>query len=255
MTIVAKFGGTSMATATSIRQVASILNTNPQRKICVVSAPGNIPGSDKMTDALLHKRRQSYGRRTMSLLRELNQGYQAQLVVLAKLLELESEQTDAARISFGEWLSAYLLAQVTGWRLVDASEVIIFCNNTVQVNIVWEEHERVIIPGFYGYDADTNTIKLFPRGGSDITAALIAEKVQADLCERWTDVSGVFNKDPRYYQGAIHYARLTYPELLAVAEDTFQIFHPEGITPLQMAQIPLRIMNTFAAHEPGTLIQ
>ena len=255
MTIVAKFGVTSVATAESIRHVAHILRSNGERTIAVVSAPGHIHRQyEKMTDALVGMQSYSYRERTMSMMRELDLGHHKQLAVLAKLLELESIGTEAARISFGEWFSAYLLADVSGYRLIDAQEVINFHDTEVQVNIMWREGERVVIPGFYGYDVPARKIKLFPRGGSDITAALIAEKIRAERCERWTDVSGVYSDDPRYYHNATHYPELSYSELLRLADKTFQVFHPEGITPLQTAGIPLHILNTFAPQDSGTRI-
>ena len=111
------------------------------------------------------------------------------------------------------------------------------------------------IPGFYGYDTRAQNIKTFPRGGSDITASLIAERVGATLCENWTDVPGVFDKDPNRFYNAAPYTHMSYAELLGVVHGGAQVFHPAAIAPLQKAQIPLQIMSTFEPLHPGTLVQ
>jgi aspartokinase len=78
--------------------------------------------------------------------------------------------------------------------------------------------------------------------------------MSADVCENWTDVSGVYSADPNKFQHAARYEMLDYQELLSVAKSGAQVFHPEAIAPLEAANIPLKIMNTFAPHEGGTLV-
>ena len=255
MTIVAKFGGTSMATSDSIKKVARILQANPERRIAVVSAPGKLPGCLKMTDLLIHNHIQACMERISLLVNDLGLGLSALHVVMAKFSDLQAHQTDAARISFGEWLSAYLLSQVMRWEFIDACDVIFFENNQVRVEIPWSAKTYVVIPGFYGYDVQTQSIKTFPRGGSDITASLIAERIGAKLCENWTDVSGVFDRDPNRYQNAEPYSRMSYQQLLNITHGGAQVFHPEAIAPLQRAQIPLNIMSTFDPLRSGTFVQ
>lgn len=255
MTIVAKFGGTSMACGKSIKNVARILNENPERRIAVVSAPGKLPGCLKMTDLLIHNHIQACVERVSLLVNELGLGLRAMQVVTAKLYSLQEHGVESARVSFGEWLSAYLLSKITGWEFADASDVIFFEGETIRVEIPWSSKARIVIPGFYGYDVRSQSIKTFPRGGSDITASLIAERVGAKLCENWTDVPGVFDRDPNRYHNALPYAHMSYQQLLGVVHGGAQVFHKEAITPLQNAQIPLHIMSTFEPWSPGTLVQ
>lgn len=253
-TIVAKFGGTSMATAGSIHQVARILSANYHRTICVVSAPGRTSQYLKMTDLLIHNHVHACIERITKLVQDLHLDHITLQTALGKFWEQQTEPVLDARISYGEWLSAYLLSQVTGWRMVDACEVLFFERDQVQVKISWPIGERVIVPGFYGHDTQTGTIRTFTRGGSDITSSLIAAAVAAVLCENWTDVPGVFSKDPNRYPDAVHYPTLNYQELLEIAESGAQVFHQEAIAPLQIANIPLHIMSTFAPEHAGTLV-
>lgn len=253
-TIVTKFGGTSMASAESILQVANILQSNVYREICVVSAPGKTATWAKMTDQLVNNEIEACTRRAACLASELGLNRNVMNIVSAKLFDLHQYQTQDALISFGEWLSGYLLSQVTGLMLVDACDVIFFEGKNVRIATPWQKNERVIVPGFYGYDTQTQTIKLFPRGGSDITASHIAQQVRADLCENWTDVAGVFDKDPNTFSDAKPYTHLSYEELLEVAEGGAQVFHHEAIDPLREAEISLCIKSTFAPYEQGTMV-
>ena len=254
MITVSKFGGTSMATADSIRQVANILKANENRTICVVSAPGKTDEYLKMTDLLIHNHRHACIERVIRLVHDLHLDHNVLERALAKLAESQRVPSLPNRVAFGEWLSAWLLSHVTGWRMVDADEVVFFEEDRVTVNITWSKSERVIVPGFYGHDVCTGNIRTFPRGGSDITASLVAEKVGATLCENWTDVPGVFDKDPNRHDDAIAYEELSYTQLLQVAHGGAQVFHRDAIAPLQVANIPLRIRSTFAPHAPGTLV-
>lgn len=254
MTIVAKFGGTSMATAESIRAVAAILEQDPARSICVVSAPGKIPGGMKLTDLLINDQVTECTERVICLVQELELGSKVLARVLQKLRTLHLASFAPARMAFGEWLSAYLLTQITGRRFIDANRVVFFSGDLVRIHVCWEPYEQVIIPGFYGYDIDDECVRTFPRGGSDITASLIAAAVSATLCENWTDVSGVFDRDPNHYPSAKQYPELSYNELLNVAHGGAQIFHQSAIAPLMETGIPLHIRSTFAPHVTGTLV-
>ena len=253
-TIVAKFGGTSVATAQNILRVAAILQSNPQRKICVVSAPGKTATYAKMTDMLIDNEIDACIKRAAELADELKLSNGVMHVISAKLFDLHQYQSSVALVSFGEWLSAYLLSQVTGWMLVDACDVIFFEGTNVRIETPWQTGQRVIVPGFYGYDMQAQTIKLFPRGGSDITASHIAQQMNASLCENWTDVPGVFDRDPNKFSDATSYSHLSYRRLLEVAQSGAQVFHLEAIEPLQKAEIPLCIKSTFAPNKPGTMV-
>ncbi len=251
---VAKFGGSSMATGDSIRQVATILAADPARKVCVVSAPGKRPGCLKLTDLLRYGEVAACRERISLIIHELGLGPHEMEQARAKLEERCSLGTEAARMSYGEWLGAYLLSRITGRRFIDATEVFFFNQSHPQALVWWDKEEPVVIPGFYGLDAETETIKLFPRGGSDISASLLARVIGATCCENWTDVSGVYDTDPHGHLSAKRYETLDYDELATIAQAGAQVIHHDAIAPLAAANIPLKVLNTFAPYEGGTLI-
>jgi len=110
-----------------------------------------------------------------------------------------------------------------------------------------------VIPGFYGRDRH-GKIKTFPRGGSDITGAVVARAVGASVYQNWTDVSGLLMADPRVVENARPIAEVTYRELRELAYMGAQVLHEETIFPASEAGIPIHIKNTNAPDAPGTRI-
>ncbi len=249
---VVKFGGTSMATPESIRQVACLLERS-RPEVCVVSAPGRSGNLPKVTDLLYEVKMEQCLKRISALAAGLGLGAKTIEHAEEKLRELKSGPLPAL-VSYGEYMSAYLLATLTGRRFIDAKDVIGFTGERVKVNICWETDEHIVVPGFYGIDLKTKVIRLFPRGGSDITASYIAKAIEADVCINWTDVSGIYDKDPRHHKDATVYKYLDYDSLFAITHAGAVVFHPEAVAPLQEAGIPLLIRNTFAPEDAGTTI-
>ena len=115
------------------------------------------------------------------------------------------------------------------------------------------KHSHAVIPGFYGA-LPGGEIKTFSRGGSDITGAIVARGVGADLYENWTDVSGFLMADPRIVPNPKTIQQLTYRELRELSYMGASVLHEESIFPVREAGIPVRIKNTNAPEDPGTLI-
>ena len=113
--------------------------------------------------------------------------------------------------------------------------------------------ERAVIPGFYGSRPDGG-IQTFSRGGSDITGAIIAQAVKADLYENWTDVSGFMMADPRIVKNPKPIKEITYKELRELAYMGANVLHEEAVFPVRQANIPINIRNTNDPEAPGTLI-
>lgn len=251
--IVCKFGGSSMATASSIQRVASVLNSDSRRLVCVVSAPGRTDTEPKMTDQLQSGESRAAFHRFLNIIKGLSLGTQAELYLQSQFEFRANSSHLATRLSFGEHMSAYVLAQLLGWNFVDAASVIHFDNGEVRVRVPREI--PVVIPGFYGFDTRTHKITTFPRGGSDITGAHIAASYGARVYENWTDVSGVYDADPNNTRGARPLALLTYDDLSSISRAGAQVFHPDAIDPVTKASIPIHIKNTFAPEDPGTIVQ
>ena len=111
----------------------------------------------------------------------------------------------------------------------------------------------VVIPGFYGVTPDRK-IRTFSRGGSDITGALAAAALDADVYENWTDVSGILMADPRIVPDPLPIERITYNELRELSFVGAQVLHEGTVFPVREKNIPLNIRNTNDPDHPGTLI-
>ncbi|HEY5621497.1 MAG TPA: aspartate kinase, partial [Pontiella sp.] len=116
-----------------------------------------------------------------------------------------------------------------------------------------DEESIVIFPGFFGC-TKAGEVATFPRGGSDITGAILAAAVKADVYENFTDVDSVYAMDPRIVPTAPAIELMTYREMRELAYAGFGVFHDEAIIPAVHAEIPICIKNTNRPEAPGTLI-
>lgn len=271
---VCKFGGTSMADASSVRQVAKIVLSDPDRKFVVVSAPGKrFSGDEKITD-LLYK---SFGeaqandeKKSFSKVCERFLCLEKELGINAVVGEFLADIEERIRVSEnpdycasrGEFLSAKILAKYLGFEFVDPADFVKFSmdgsfnpefSNDLASKILKRISGGAVIPGFYGADDDGN-VKTFSRGGSDITGAIVARAVGADVYENWTDVDGFLSADPRIVEHPKLMKSLTYTELRELAYMGANVLHPESIFPVRLAGIPINIKNTFNPDSPGTMI-
>ncbi|MBO5914606.1 MAG: aspartate kinase, partial [Clostridia bacterium] len=163
--------------------------------------------------------------------------------------------------SRGEYLNGIVLADYLGYEFIDAAEVIFFDYNgkfdATKTNIVMSERlagrKNVVIPGFYGSNPDMS-IKTFSRGGSDITGAIVARAVMADIYENWTDVSGFLMCDPRIVENPRPIKIITYRELRELSYMGASVLHEDSIFPVKLASIPINIRNTNRPEDAGTLI-
>jgi aspartate kinase len=163
--------------------------------------------------------------------------------------------------SRGEYFSAKLMAAYLGFQFVDAALWIQFkLDGTVDQEASYKSLRRlvrgngVVIPGFYGVMPD-GRIHTFSRGGSDITGALAAAALDADVYENWTDVSGILMADPRIVDDPQPIPEVTYDELRELSYSGAQVLHEDAIFPVREKNIPLNIRNTNAPEEPGTMIK
>ncbi len=271
---VVKFGGTSMADAKSIRQVAEIIKQDKERRYVVVSAPGKRFSQDhKVTDMLYacYHDMQINGecKATFDKIRERFKGIVKDLgrgldidsyldKVEKEMLKYNSAEFCASR---GEYLSAVITAEVLGYEFIDAKDVMIFDANgdfdsestNEKVKSVLENVERAVVPGFYGGDSE-GIVHTFSRGGSDVSGAVIARAVGASLYENWTDVNGFMSADPRIVDNPKPIETLSYKELRELAYMGANVLHPESIFPVRVSKIPINIRNTFCPTADGTMI-
>lgn len=287
---VCKFGGTSLADADKYRNVADIISRDDARKIIVVSAPGKRSTGVITADAPYGANKDA-GRNITDLLIEASRDpdlYEKNFEVITQRfrgivsgLGLDVDIDEEMRIihdkaskmrtgsslktaylaSRGEYLSAKILAEYTGYDFVDAADIIRFDSEGVfsraetrgMIAAELRHHERVVIPGFYGSDED-GKIYTFARGGTDITGALVAEAAKADLYENWTDVTGLLMADPKIVKDPLTVPVLVYRELRELALRGSEVLHEDAVAPVRRLGIPISIRNTRDPEKPGTLI-
>lgn len=270
---VLKFGGSSMASAEQYAKVKAIVEEDDSRTVVVVSAAGKRNKEDhKITDLLyLCHAHMKYGVSCDSVFGMISRRYLEIRDALGLKTDLEGALdkiradmengiSEAALASRGEYLSALLMADYLGFDFVDAASWLRFrMDGTVDKEWSYEtlrtlaKGRRIVIPGFYGAMAD-GSIRTFTRGGSDITGALAAAALDADVYENWTDVSGVLMADPRIVDNPESIPCLTYSELRELSYLGFQVLHEDTIFPVAEKNIPLNIRNTNDPSHPGTVI-
>ena len=272
---VTKFGGSSMADAGQYRKIRDILQADPARKVVVVSAAGKRNKEDhKITDLLyLCYAHTQYGVACDPIFNQIVSRYleirdelgiemdlEKEFAALKKRLDNKAVSQDELA-SRGEYFSAKLMAAFLGFRFVDAADWIKFkMDGTVDQDATYsalaaqEVGDGIVIPGFYGLMPD-GQIHTFSRGGSDITGALAAAALQADVYENWTDVSGILMADPRIVEDPLSIPEVTYDELRELSYSGAQVLHEGTIFPVREKNIPLNIRNTNEPDHPGTMIQ
>lgn len=285
---VSKFGGSSLASAAQVSQVCDIITADPNRRLIVVSAPGKRHSQDiKVTDLLIAAASQRLaGKLGASECAEVIERYRSiasELGLPAEVIEpiardltarMENSTTDAdlymdTMKAGGEDNCARLIAQVLQARGIDAHYVnpkdagLLLSDEPGNAQALPEAYNRLrdlherpgitIFPGFFGYSKQGNIVT-FSRGGSDITGAILASAVRAEVYENFTDVDSVFAANPSIVKDPAPIAELTYREMRELSYAGFSVFHDEALEPVYRAQVPVNIRNTNNPDGDGTLI-
>lgn len=285
---VAKFGGTSLASADQIRKVCNIVTSDPERKLVVVSAPGKRTKDDiKVTDLLIAcaNARLNTGSAETELAAVVDRfaSIAADLAVEGKVMEdiradlterVHSDITNKDKFmdlmkAAGEDNSAKLVASYLKSIGYEAQYVnpkdagLVLSDEFGNAQVLPESYDNlnklkdmpgiIIFPGFFGYSPKGDVVTL-PRGGSDITGSILAAAVDADLYENFTDVDSVFAVNPNIVENPEPIYELTYREMRELSYSGFSVFHEEALIPVYIKGIPVRIKNTNNPSAPGTTI-
>ena len=262
-----------MADAAQFEKVRSIVTSDESRRVVVVSAAGKRYKDDhKVTDLLyLCYAHLQYGVSCDGIYQMICDRYLSIRDELGLRTDLEGEFAALRRkmdqgisqdelVSRGEYFAAKLMADYLGFDFLDSTMWLKFrLDGSVDQEASYEalQHaasgRRVVMPGFYGVMPD-GAIKTFTRGGSDITGALAAAALDADVYENWTDVSGILMADPRIVDDPGPIRHLTYGELRELSYIGAQVLHEGTIFPVREKNIPLNIRNTNEPEHPGTTI-
>ena len=271
---VAKFGGSSVAGPEQFQKVRDIVLSDPARRIVVISAAGKRFSDDhKLTDLLyLCHAHLTYGVPGGDILSAIRSRFTDIRDRLGLSLDVGAEFDAYARqlsrdtpvdelVSRGEYFTSRLMAEYLGFTFVDAADCVFFGfdgqvdreKTDAAIAQALERHGRIVIPGFYGR-VPIGKIKVMTRGGSDITGALAAAAVNADIYENWTDVSGILMADPKIVKDPRPIPEITYAELRELAFMGASVLHEDSILPVKEKGIPLNIRNTNVPEAPGTMI-
>ncbi|MFC3039015.1 aspartate kinase [Virgibacillus xinjiangensis] len=284
---VAKFGGSSVANAVQLQKVAEIIRSDANRKFVVVSAPGKrYSGDEKVTDILIqlgeaYKHGEEYTHyinKVMGRFKEIIEDLELSENILEdirrtieKVLEKDTSielKLDSLKAvgedSSAKILSGYLASLGENASYINPEEAgIIVSNEPGNAHILDESFSKIyslrekdgifVIPGFFGYTTEGELIT-FSRGGSDITGAIVAAGVQAELYENFTDVDSVYTVNPTLVDNPKEITTLTYREMRELSYAGFSVFHDEALIPAFEKGIPVCIKNTNNPHAPGTNI-
>lgn len=268
-----KFGGTSLCSAAQMKKAAEIVLADADRRIVVVSAPGKCsPEDEKITDILYRCYEETDWHEKERLLDKIRSRFDGILSELGLALDLSEEyrrMTSAgARLggrdyfaSRGEYLCAKIFSALLGYEFLDAADGIFFREDgsldsdktKAVLSGLLSDGRAVVIPGFYGR-MPNDTIKTFPRGGSDITGAIAAAAAGAYLYENFTDVSGFMLADPKIIEGAKTVETISYQELRRLSYMGAAVLHEDSVFPVRMSGIPINIRNTDRPEDAGTMI-
>lgn len=271
--VVCKFGGSSLADDRQVAQVKRIVESDARRRFIVPSAPGKRNDADtKITDLLylcheLARQNLDFSE-PYAMVRSRYEELATKLGVpldIGRLLDrLKTDIENGASRDFvasrGEYLCGRVMADYLGASFIDAADAIRFRPggelDAASYSLLADRVDGdgiFVVPGFYGSDPG-GAVKTFSRGGSDITGAIVARAVDAEVYENWTDVSGLLMADPGLVKNARPVREITYREVRELAYMGASVFHDEAMFPVRSAGIPVHIRNTNRPQDPGTCI-
>ncbi|HIR85706.1 MAG TPA: aspartate kinase [Candidatus Limivicinus faecipullorum] len=271
---VAKFGGSSVAGTEQFKKVKAIVDRDPNIKVVVLSAAGKRSSDDhKLTDLLyLCHAHLSYGvpcddiihtieQRLCQIRDELGISFDVGSEMEKLEKSMSKDMSADELVSRGEYLTSRLMADYLGFQFVDAADCVFFSfdgqidkeKTYGAIAGAYEKYGRIVIPGFYGR-LPNGRIRVMTRGGSDISGALAAAAIDADVYENWTDVSGILMADPRIVKDPQPIEKITYAELRELAFMGASVLHEESVLPVKEKGIALNIRNTNCPEHPGTVI-
>ena len=238
--IVQKFGGTSVANKDKIKNVASAVireKKNGNDVIVVVSAMGHT------TDYLVKMARDITScpnSREMDML--LATGEQVSIALLTMAIQAQGY----AAVSMNAMQVGIITECVhSKARIVDIK------TNKLKEHL--DKGEIIVVAGFQGVTPD-GEITTLGRGGSDTSAVAIAGAMNADRCDIYTDVEGVYTTDPRIVPCATKLKEISYEEMLELAHVGANVLHPRSVETAKQYQVPLRVRSTFKLDDLGTYI-
>ena len=239
MLLVQKYGGTSLADAGRIRAAArraSELSRQGNQMVIVVSAQGDT------TDEMIRRASQLNRRRAA---REMDAYLAA------------GEQMSAALMAMAIGAMGCPAVSLTGWQAGiytdgNHANARILSVDTGRILRELEAGKIAVVAGFQGVAPDGD-ITTLGRGGSDTTAVALAAWLRADRCQIFTDVDGVYDRDPRLFPDARRFRKIRYDTMLALVENGAQVLHDRSVLLAKEKDIELEALSAFTG-QPGTIV-
>ena len=285
---VMKFGGTSVGKPQRMKEVATLITADKERKIVVLSALSGTTNALVEISSLLAENDRPGARQRIDALEEHYHHFIGELLtdmaVIKKAKKVLSEHFEflsiILKISFSEALnkdilaqgellstklfSLYLEEQQVEHKLLPALDFMTLDNQdepqigTIKVKLAQllqrsRDCNIFITQGFITRNAKGEVDNL-KRGGSDYTASLIGAAINADVCEIWTDIDGMHNNDPRVVKTTRPIEQMSFEEAAELAYFGAKILHPASIWPAQFYNVPVKLLNTMDPSAKGTLI-
>ena len=238
--IVQKFGGSSVADAEGLKRVASRIvatKKSGHQVVVVVSAMGDT------TDELINLANQVSplpNGRELDML--LTAGERISMALLAMAI---SNLGHEARSFTGSQAGIITTSTHSKARVIDVTPG--------RIQEALKEGAIAIVAGFQGVSQDTNDITTLGRGGSDTTAVALAAALEADVCEIYTDVDGIFSADPRVVPSARKLSTVTYDEMLELAASGAKVLHLRCVEYARRYDLPIHVRSSFSNKE-GTWV-
>lgn len=239
MLIVQKYGGSSLADAQRVHRAAgriAALVREGHRLVVVVSAQGDT------TDLLL---RQVPSITAQPSARELDAYLSSGEQMSAALMVLALEELGISAVSLTGWQAGLMTDSVHGDARVKGLR-----GDRIRREL--QDGNTVVVTGFQGVDA-AGDITTLGRGGSDTTAVALAAFLGADRCMIYTDVDGVYDRDPRKFPDAVRYERIGYGPMLELAQQGAQVLHDRCVELAQRYQVPIQVLSSFRPGD-GTMV-
>lgn len=239
MLIVQKYGGTSLGSRERIEAAAGRM-TNLARQghgvVAVVSAQGDT------TDLLIEKAAQLNRRGSA---REMDAYLAA------------GEQMSAGLMTMAIGALGYPAVSLTGWQAGIRTDGVhgnarILDIDTRRIRQELGKGKIVVVAGFQGLDPEGD-ITTLGRGGSDTTAVALAGWLKADRCQIFTDVDGIYDRDPRQYPDALRFGRISYDRMLTLIENGAQVLHDRSVELAREFSIAVEVLSAFTG-APGTIV-
>ena len=239
MLIVQKYGGTSLGDASRLQAAARRavgLAKQGNQIVMVVSAQGNT------TDEMIEKAAEVNRRRAA---REMDAYLAAGEQMSAGLMAMAIGALGHSAVSLTGWQAGIHTDGAHG----NARITQIDCG---RIRRELDAGKIVVVAGFQGVDADGD-ITTLGRGGSDTTAVALAAFLKADRCQIYTDVDGIYDRDPRQFADAVRFDRISYGTMMALVENGAQVLHDRSVEFARQYGIPVEVLSAFTG-APGTVV-